>query len=415
MTRSNYLPRLLDDVLERRVHHHPAILIVGPRAAGKTTTAERLARTTLRLDRPAEAAAARADPDAALQGLEEPVLIDEWQVVPEILGAVKRAVDDDPRPGRFLITGSVRGEIDEPTWPGTGRLLSVPMYGLTENEARRRLSRVPLLDRLAGGDLDSLRATPVDSLSLRDYAELALRGGYPEPALRLPASERPVWLESYLHQLLTRDLAELSPRSDAARLRTYLEACAIHTAQVVGQTTLRRAAGIAKATSEAYEELLRRLFVIDQVPAWWTNRLKRLVRSPKRYFVDPGLAMASIRIDLRGLMRDGHLLGQILETFVLAQLRADLPRCDSRPRLFHLRQEQGRHEVDLVAEYGGGRIVGLEVKATASPGARQARHLVWLRERLGERFLGGLLLHTGRRAFQLEERVIAAPIALLWS
>jgi hypothetical protein len=125
--------------------------------------------------------------------------------------------------------------------------------------------------------------------------------------------------------------------------------------------------------------------------------------------------MASIRVDLQGLMRDGHLLGQILETFVLAQLRADLPRCDSRPRLFHLRQEQGRHEVDLIAEYGGGRILGLEVKATASPSAHEARHLVWLRERLGERFLGGLLLHTGRRAFQLEERVIAAPIAVLWS
>ena len=415
MKRSLYLDRLLDDVLERRIQHHPAVLIVGPRAAGKTTTAERLTRTTLRLDRPAEAAAARADPDAALQGLEEPVLIDEWQVVPEILGAVKRAVDDDPRPGRFLLTGSVRGEVDEPTWPGTGRLLRVPMYGLTESETRGRPSQVPLLDRLSEGDLDPLRGAPVDSLSLRDYAELALRSGYPEPALRLPASERAAWLESYLHQLLTRDLAAQSPRRDPERLRTYLEAYAIHTAQVVDQSTLRRAAGIAKATSETYEELLRRLFVIDQVPAWWTNRLKRLVRSPKRYFVDPGLAMASIRIDLRGLMRDGHLLGQVLETFVLAQLRADLPRCDSRPRLLHLRQEQGRHEVDLVAEYGGGRILGLEVKATASPGAREARHLVWLREQLGERFLGGLLLHTGRRAFRLEERVIAAPIAILWS
>ena len=412
---AHYLPRLLDGVLERRIQHHAAVLIVGPRAAGKTTTAERLARTTIRLDRGAEAAVVRADPDAALRDLEEPVLIDEWQVVPEVLGAVKRAVDSEPRPGRFLVTGSVRGEVDEPTWPGTGRLLRVSMYGLAESEIRRRIPAVPLLDRLAQGDLERLASPPADPLDLRDYAELAARGGYPEPVLRLPHAERDAWLDSYLHQLLTRDLAQLSPRRDPGRLRSYLEAYAIHSASVVDQSTLRQAAGVAKATGEAYEELLRNLFVVDLVPAWWSNRLKRLIRAPKRYFTDSAMALAALRVDLRGLLRDGHLLGRMLDTLVLAQLRAELPRCDSRPRLFHLRQEQGRREVDAIVEYGGERVFALEIKASASPGVEDARHLLWLRDQLGKRFLGGAVLHTGPRAFELHDRIIAAPIAAVWS
>src|SRR5215212_6960107 len=113
---------MVDGVLEQRLRHHPAVLLIGPRATGKTTTAARLARTVIRLDERGAAVAVEADPDAALHGLEEPVLIDEWQVVPDVLAAIKRAVDSDPRPGRFIVTGSVRGDVDSPTWPGTGRL-----------------------------------------------------------------------------------------------------------------------------------------------------------------------------------------------------------------------------------------------------------------------------------------------------
>ena len=300
----------------------------------------------------------KADPDAAIRGLEEPVLIDEWQVVPESLGAVKRAVDQEPRPGRFLITGSVRGEVRSPTWPGTGRFLRMPMYGLTIGEIQRQIPPMPLLDRLSQGDLEAFWRRPKDTPDLRDYAELALRGGFPEPVLRLPESERGVWLDSYIGQLLTRDVKELSARPDPQLLRRYLEACAINTAGVVSQRTLNDAAGIAKATGEAYDAMLGNLFLVDALPAWWTNRLKRLTKRAKRYMVDPSLALAALRVDLPGLMRDGHLLGRMLDTLVVAQLRAELPRCETRPRLFHLRQEEGRHEVDVMIEFGGGERRG---------------------------------------------------------
>src|ERR1022692_715027 len=150
-----YVTRFADDVLPHMMTALPALLVVGPRATGKTTTARRYAKSVARLDRPAESAAFIADPDAALRALAEPVLLDEWQAVPGVLGAVKRAVDDDPRPGRFLLTGSVRGDIDAEAWPGTGRLVRVRMFGLSERELAARIAGPTFLEKLRAGDLDA--------------------------------------------------------------------------------------------------------------------------------------------------------------------------------------------------------------------------------------------------------------------
>src|ERR1051326_4698575 len=150
----DYVPRLVDNVLDRYVGAFPALLITGPRATGKTTTARRYARSVVRLDAEAEAVAFRADPDASLRAFPEPVLLDEWQAVPGVLGAVKRAVDEDPRPGRFILTGSVRADLDHDTWPGTGLLVRVPMYGLTVREMAGALHAPTFVEKLAEGDLD---------------------------------------------------------------------------------------------------------------------------------------------------------------------------------------------------------------------------------------------------------------------
>jgi predicted AAA+ superfamily ATPase len=155
--------------------------------------------------------------------------------------------------------------------------------------------------------------------------------------------------------------------------------------------------------------------VTDILPAWWSNRIKRLVRGGKRYVVDSSLALAVLRTGIDGLLRDGDLLGRILDTFVVAQLRAQLPCCETQPRLFHLRQEKGAHEVDVIVEYGGGRIFGLEIKATSAPKPSDARHLAWLRDELGDRFVGGAVPYTGPRAFPLGDRIAAAPISALWA
>ena len=409
---SDYLPRLVDGLLDVLLGELPALFITGPRATGKTTTATRRARTVVRLDREAEAVAFRADPDAAMRSLPEPILLDEWQAVPGVLGAVKRAVDARPAPGRYLITGSIRADLEGDLWPGTGRLTRIPMFGMTVREQLGAQPFVPFLDRVAAGD--DLRPA-ADTPDLRGYVELLLRGGFPEPALRLAASPRRRWLDSYVEHLLTRDAEQIDGGRDPARLRRYLEAFALNTAGIVEDRTLFEAAGINRKTALGYERLLINLLVVETVPAWTSNRLKRLVLSPKRYVVDPGLAGAVLGLDADLVLRDGDLLGRLLDTFVAAQLRAELSSSASRPRLYHVRQQQGRFEVDLLAELGGGRLVGIEVKADAAPTGASARHLAGLRDRYPDTFVAGIVLHTGPRAYRLGDRLLAAPISALWS
>ena len=406
----DYQPRLADAELEVLLQQLPALLLTGPRACGKTTTASRYAKTIIRLDEAVEAAGVAADPDVALRGLPEPVLLDEWQAVPSVLGAVKRAVDTDFRAGRFIVTGSVRAEYDAAVWPGTGRLVRVPVGVLAEREIRG-LKGPLLIDRLAQGDLPD-RRTDED---LRDLIGLALKGGFPEPALGMAERGRVTWFRSYMEQLLSRDTRQLGQRRSPQGLRRFLEAYALHSAAVVTDQTLHEAAGVDRKTGIAYEELLLDLRVAERLPAWTSSRVKRLVRQPKRILVDSALMGAALRLDVEGVLRDGRLLGRLLETFVLAQLRAEEPFAVSQPRLFHLRQREGRHEVDVVVELGGGRVIGLEVRATAAPAAADARHLAWLRDELGDRFVLGAVLHTGPRPFPLGERLVALPIPALWS
>ncbi|HZK51877.1 MAG TPA: DUF4143 domain-containing protein [Actinomycetota bacterium] len=408
---TEYKHRALDSLIEDLLRELPALLIVGPRATGKTTTASRHAATTVRLDRPAEAAAFGADADAALRGLDEPVLLDEWQAAPEVLGAVKRAVDDNPRAGRYLLTGSIRADLQAETWPGTGRLVRVSMYGMTVAEQLGRTITRPLLDRLAYGE--ELPAPP-DPPDLRDYVELALRSGFPE-ALSLSNSARQRWIDSYVEQLLTRDAMQLDGTRDPTRLSRFFEAYALNSAGIVEDKTLYDAAGINRKTAIGYEQLLTNLMVVEKVPAWASNRLKRLVHSPKRFLVDPGLLSGILRVNADAVLRDGELLGRLLDTFVAAQLRAELAVTESRPRIYHIRQEQGRHEVNLIGELDARQVIGIEVKAAAAPRLEAARHLVWLRDKLGDRFRAGVVLHTGPRTFPLEQRIVAAPICTLWN
>lgn len=410
---TSYVRRFLDDELPDALRVHPALLVVGPRACGKTTTARRYAASVVRLDRPAEAAVFEADPDAALAAMDEPILLDEWQAVPDVLGAVKRSVDEDSRAGRFILTGSVRADLETETWPGTGRLVRLNMHGLCEREIVGATAAPNPFDLLAEGD-PSVLATPSTAPDLPGYIELALRGGFPDSALRLDDGGREQWLASYLDQILTRDAVHVSGR-DPLRLARYFEALSLNSAGIVADSTLFEAADVDRKTAVAYERLLANLFVLEVVPAWRTNRLSRLVKTPKRYVVDPALIGAALRMDTRAIMRDGGLLGRVLDTFVAAQIRPEVASSSLRGRLFHLREKNGRREVDLLAELAGDRVIAIEVKASASPKRTDAAHLEWLRDSLGERFLAGVVLHTGPSTFALSDRISAAPVASLWT
>jgi hypothetical protein len=342
------------------------------------------------------------------------VLLDEWQEVPEVLGAVKRAVDADRHPGRFLLTGSVRAALEAQMWPGTGRLVHLVMHGLTEAEVAGRLGRPGFLERLVDTDPEAF-PLPATRPDLVDYVALAVRGGFPEVALTDHTQEwAGTWMDSYLAQLVTRDVATVAPGRDPERLRRYVEALALNTAGIPTDRTLIQAAGISSVTAAGYDRLLADLFVVDVVPAWTTNRLSRLTRNPKRYLVDAGLAASAAGLTTRSILDDGDLLGRFLDTFGTAQLRPEIALGGQRRRLHHLRTKEGRQEIDLVVE-AAGSVFAIEFKASAAPSPAEARHLTWLRDHLGKRFLAGAVVHTGPDAFVLGERILALPLCVIWS
>lgn len=409
-----YVPRIVDGLLDELLTSFPAISLVGPRAAGKTTTAVRRGGSVLRLDRPEVRQSVAAAPDAMLADLRPPVILDEWQEVPELLGAVKRSVDDDPAPGRYILTGSVRAELENKVWPGTGRILQIPMYGMSVRELMGRAALAPFIDRVLADGPDAITA-PDDALSIRDYLDLILAGSFPEPSLRIPVTARQRWFSAYVEQMITRDVPAVAPRRDPELLRRYLSVLAVNTAGIAAESTLSSAAGVNAKTAQAYQTLFQRMFVLDLVPAWFSNRIKRLVKAPKRYLIDPALVAAVLGLGREAILYGPDMLGRLVDTFVAAQLRAELAASRNDPRLYHLREEQGRREVDLIIETASGQLLGIEIKAAVTASASDARHLAWLRDETGDAFAAGVVLYTGPHVFPLSDRIVAAPVSSLWS
>lgn len=414
-----YIERRLEPELRALIGALPAVAITGPRGAGKTTLAMRVANDILRLDDPNDANLLAADPDAVLAVRDAPLLVDEWQQVPEVLAAIKRAVDRDPRPGRFVLTGSVRGELTVTQWPGTGRVVPLRLFGLhpLETEVAGHADPAwprPFIDRC----FDTGRSLAVASRehwTLPRYVERALNSGFPAVATVDSRRIRDRWLGGYVEQLLERDVIEVASRIDTRQLRRYAEAVAGHTSTDIATATLAEAAGTTAKTAAGYWNLLERLFVVHDLPAWHSNRLKRLTKAGKRHLVEPALVRPLLRVDVEGVLRDATLLGRVLESWVAIQLVAETHWCDPSARVFHLRTHDRRREIDLVIEGANGRLVAVEVKAGAGPKPQDARHLLWFRDQVGDRLARAVLLHTGPHAFRLADGVDAAPIAALWS
>ena len=414
MTSSFYLERQVDRYLNGLFEQLPAVLITGPRAVGKTTTAKRFVRSIHRIDIPAEAGAFSFDPDGALKAVQEPVLLDEWQEVPELMGAVRRAVDIDPRPGRFLLTGSPRAARGKRAWSGIGRVTNVTMYGLTVQESIGQGGQAGLIERLSEGRIDrfSINTDPPD---LVGYIQLAIRGGFPEVVMNLEGEARQAWLETYVSQLVSHDVASHDGARSTRLLGKFFEALCINSAGLADDKTIYDAAGVSRLTAKAYEQLFADLYVFENIPAWTNNRLSRLTRGPKRYITDSSLIAATLHVDQRAILRNSDLIERILDTFVVSQLRPEREASSLRPRFYHLREKEGRKEIDLVIELADGNIVAIEIKASSALSNHDSRHLAWLRDTIGPRFVAGAVIHTGPRPFVLGDRIFALPIYSLWT
>lgn len=415
-TTENYTYRIADTTLGRHLTSWPAELITGPRAVGKTTTALRYARSALRLDRPAERGLVMDDPDVAIAQGPFPLLIDEWQHAPDVLLAVKRAVDETLKPpGRYIITGSARNDLHTGQWPLTGRVLDTRLWPLTGRERFGNASAPSLFDRW---DTSHRFTVPSDPPDILGYLDLALEGGFPPAITASYAGARQDWMRAYVEMTASRDLGEFyvgnGRRRSPETLRRYLRTYALHTAGVVPDTGLSQTAGLNRRTASMYHEILTVLRLVVDIPAWHSNRLKRLTSMPKRCLTDSGLAAWLMGVDREALRRDTDARGRIMETYVLAQLRTEVEVSTGQVAMYHLRTQGGEHEIDLIVEFGR-RVAAFEIKTSSAPRPRDGRHIVWLRQQLPpERFAGGVVFHTGPHRYHLAENIEAVPIAGLW-
>jgi hypothetical protein len=420
-----YQRRILDDELDEIAPLLPAIALEGPKGVGKTATAQRRARTVLALDDPDERLLLQSDL-TRLRRAAPPVLIDEWQRHPPVWDVVRRLVDDEGVPGRFLLTGSATPARDVPLHSGAGRIVTVRMRPFALAERSMVTPTVSLRDLMAGTRPDIGGESVV---RLPDYVDEILRSGLPE-IRDVTGRARRIQLDAYLDRVVTRDFPELgfTVRRPAA-LRAWLRAYAAATA-----TTTSYSAILAAATSDdgdvpslkttrSYTETLAQLWLLDPVEAWYPtrNHLRRLAHPSKHHLADPALAARLLGVDADALLsgreaagralRDGPLAGALFESLVTLSVKVYAQAAEAR--VSHLRTRAGEHEVDLIVSREDQRVVALEVKLTSTVSDRDVRHLTWLREQIGDDLLDAVVVTTGPYAYRRPDGIAVVPAALL--
>ncbi len=390
------------------------VLITGARQCGKSTLVRVVAKNTPAewrdLDRATTRQAAISDPTGFV-GYPEMMVIDEIQRVPDLLLAIKAEVDDDPRPGRFLLTGSAR-VLGLRALPDTlpGRTETVELWPFSQGEIDGAPDQ--FVDGVFSGGAAAL--SHQSSLSRRDYAERLVRGGFPEAVRRPDSRRRERFFDSYVSDLIARDVSQLSEIERPAQLRALLRLIAARSGQLLVGNALSHAAGISTATTHRYISLLEEIFMIKRIPAWSRNLSSRATGTPKVAFVDSGIAANLLGADSRNLIRPGGQLGPLLEGFVLMELARLLTWSRERAELFHYRTKDGV-EVDAVLENRQGQVVAIEIKAASTVRADDFRGLRHLSDRLGDDFLAGIVLYTGSQTLPFGPRMRAVPVSALWN
>lgn len=403
-------PRCLQPALLRALADTPVVLVNGARQVGKTTLVRAVpGRRYLNLDDATVLAAARSDPAGFLGGLQGPVTLDEVQKAPELFPALKMAVDQARRPGRFLLTGStdvmLLPQLSESL---AGRMEVLSLWPFSQGELAG--GREAFVDALFSRRLPDLL---LGGLGRRELVERILRGGYPEVQRRASSSRRAAWFGSYLTALIQRDIRDLANIDGVTVVPRLLGLLAARTSATLNVADLARDAAIAQTTLTRYLGLLTATFLVRTVPAWSANLGKRLVKAPRIHLTDTGLASHLLGLGPARFTSEPQHLGPLLETFVSMELLKQIPWSHVRPNLFHFRTHTGQ-EVDLLLEAPGGRVVGIEVKAATTLRSEDFRGLRALEEATGKRFVRGIVLYGGVEPVSFGPRLLALPIDALW-
>ena len=402
--------RLITPRVEEALADTRVVMLAGPRQAGKTTLARQLAdkgRAYLTLDDATTLAAARSDPTGFVRGLNR-ATIDEVQRAPDLLLAIKSAVDQDATPGRFLLTGSAN-LMTLPTVADSlaGRMETLRLLPLAQAEIRAVEPR--FLSRALQG-LTPEATTPVLG---GDLVETVLAGGYPEALARKGWARRQDWALNYVEAIVQRDVRDVAAIDNLERMPRLLKALAVHSGQIVNHNGVGAVVGLNHVTTSKYTGVFEQLFLVRTLPAWSNNALKRLTKTPKLHFVDTGLLAALRGLTPDAIARDRVPFGALLESFVVSELAKAADWSGERLSFSHYRDKDGA-EVDLVIEDRAGKIVGVEVKASATVDGKDFTGLRRLAEAVGDRFVQGLVLHDGDRAVPFGETLWAAPVSSIW-
>ncbi len=405
-------PRFAEPRLTEALVDSPIVLIHGPRQCGKTTLAQiiggRKGYAYISFDDAVLCTAAQADPVGFAGDLPERVILDEVQRVPALFSALKVAVDRKRSAGRYILTGSANVLLVPKLADSlAGRMEIIRLHPLAQCELNRRTTR--FLDSLFAGNF-KIRQT--DRLASQ-LAEKIIAGGYPAALARPSERRRATWYRDYLDALVQRDVRDLARISSLDILPRLLTLAASQTARLLNVADLSSPFQVSRPTIRDYVTLLERVFLVDSLPPWHSNRLSRLIKTPKLHVGDTGLACALLGINAVDLAADRPLLGQLLETFAFQELRRQASWYGESVEFFHYRDKDGA-EVDIVIERGARVLAGIEIKASATVTGADFRGLRKLKEASGKRFVAGVVLYDGEACASFGDGMYAVPLRTLW-
>jgi predicted AAA+ superfamily ATPase len=405
-------PRFTLPRLTEALEDTPVVLLHGPRQCGKTTLARQVGDSAgyvyVSFDDGVALAAAQADPAGFVADLPPRAVLDEVQRVPSLFTALKTAVDRDRTPGRFILTGSANVLL-VPSLADSlaGRMGILRLHPLAQCELERR--EPSFLKALFAGDFRVGSAKRLGA----ELRERIVAGGYPAALERPLERRRAAWYRDYVETIVQRDVRDLARIHALEALPRLLQLAAGQTARLLNVADLAAPFELSRPTIADYVTLLERVFLLERLPPWHSNRLSRLVKSPKLHLGDSGLACALLGLDEAALAQDRETLGLILETFVFQEIRRQASWLEDPISLFHFRDKEDA-EVDVVLERGGRQVAGVEVKAGATVTAHDFRGLRKLQEAAGERFAGGVVLYDGETTAGFGDGLYAVPIRALW-
>lgn len=403
-------PRLLEPRIVEAMTDTPVVLVAGPRQAGKTTLVLRMAEQGMRyltLDDELTLLAAKEDPVGMIRSLDRAV-IDEIQRVPKLLLAIKKTVDEDRRPGRFLLTGSAN-LMTLPTVADSlaGRMETLTLLPLSQCEMRN--STVNWLDSVFAGKFPKILTAVVGD----ELVEAVLLGGYPEAVSRSTTRRRMAWSRQYIEALIQRDVRDVAGIDKLDQLPRFLSALAHVSGQMCNYTQLGGQVGLDHKTAAKYIGVFEQMYLLKRIEVWANNRLKRVVKTPKVQFIDSGLLSTLASVTPALARQDRSRFGNILETFIFGELLKNSTTAEGDYRLLYYR-DHDQVEVDFVIEDSAGHLVGVEVKAAATVKKSDFRGLRRLASVSGKQFKRGVILYDGTETLPLGDKLWAVPISTLW-